>query len=209
MERVITYIDGFNLYFGLKSANLHRYFWLDLHKLSSNLLKKSQQLIRTKYFTARINGPSDKQKRQSTYIEAIAGLPDTDIYYGKYQLNPQVCRNCKFQSMVPSEKMTDVNIAVHMLVDAYQNNCDTLFLISADSDLIGPIKAIRELFPQKRIVIAFPPHRFSKELAKDAHGYFVIGHKKFAQSLLPETITKSDGFVLRCPEKWRYIDSVG
>jgi hypothetical protein len=55
----------------------------------------------------------------------------------------------------------------------------------------------------KRIVIAFPPDRFSRELANNAHGYFVIGHKKFAQSQLPETVTKRNGFVLRRPESWK------
>lgn len=185
MERVISYIDGFNLYFGLKSAKLERYLWLDLNKLSLNLLKKFQQLVQVKYFTSRITGPTDKQKCQSTYIEALEGLSNLEIYYGKYQLNPQICRNCDYKSMVLSEKMTDVNIAVQILIDAYQNNYDTALLISADSDLIGPITAVRKLFPKKRIVIAFPPDRFSRELANNASGYFVIGHKKFAQSQLP------------------------
>jgi len=27
MERVIAYIDGFNLYFGFKSAGCKRYYW--------------------------------------------------------------------------------------------------------------------------------------------------------------------------------------
>ncbi len=29
MDRVIVYIDGFNLYFGLKSKGWRRYFWLN------------------------------------------------------------------------------------------------------------------------------------------------------------------------------------
>jgi len=39
MPRAITYIDGFNLYFGLKSQGWERFLWLDVQALSRNLLK--------------------------------------------------------------------------------------------------------------------------------------------------------------------------
>ena len=55
MDRVIVYIDGFNLYFGLKSKGWRRYFWLNPQKLIENLLKPGQRLVFTKYFTARVN----------------------------------------------------------------------------------------------------------------------------------------------------------
>ncbi len=65
MDRLIAYIDGFNLYFGMKDKGWRRYYWLNLQKLCKNLLKSNQKLITTKYFTARITDPPDKQKRQS------------------------------------------------------------------------------------------------------------------------------------------------
>ena len=37
-RRVIAYIDGFNLYFGLKQSGRQRYYRLDVHKLAGNLL---------------------------------------------------------------------------------------------------------------------------------------------------------------------------
>ncbi len=33
MERVIAYIDGFNLYFGLIEAGFNKYRWLNIKKL--------------------------------------------------------------------------------------------------------------------------------------------------------------------------------
>src|SRR6266852_9467262 len=44
MARVITYIDGFNTYYGLKSKGWERYLWLDVQALSRNLLKADQTL---------------------------------------------------------------------------------------------------------------------------------------------------------------------
>jgi hypothetical protein len=202
MEKIITYIDGFNLYFGLKSKKWKRYYWLDLQKLSENLLKPNQILSKTKYFTARISSPPGKVKRQGTFIEALMTLKNLEIFYGKYQSNTHECSRCKAIFPTPNEKMTDVNIATELLSDAFQNLYDTALLVSADSDLIAPIKKVLKLFPDKRIICAFPPDRFSIELAKTATEHFTIGRKKLANSIFPDEVTKQDGFILKKPEKW-------
>lgn len=168
-----------------------------------NLLKPKQNLILTKYFTARVSFPPDKQKRQTTFIEAMETLPDFKIYYGKYQINPRECRRCHFEDLVPNEKMTDVYIAVEILTDAFQDLYDTALLISADSDLTPPLTAMKRLFPGKRIIVAFPPNRASQELKTVASGYFTIGRRTIAKSLFPLEVKKASGFVLKCPERWK------
>ena len=203
MERLIAYVDGFNLYFGLKSKGWHRYYWLNIQLLIQNLLKPEQELLRTKYFTARITSPPDKQRRQSTYIEALETLRDFQILYGKYQLNPRSCTHCGFQDKVPNEKMTDVNIAVEILKDAYQDKFDVALLVSADSDLVPPVRAVRQLFLHKRVVLASPPNRWSADLAASADKSFVISRARIARSLFPEEVKKADGYVLRCPPSWK------
>ncbi|NLL20880.1 MAG: NYN domain-containing protein [Firmicutes bacterium] len=202
MDRLIAYIDGFNLYFGMKDKGWRRYYWLNLQKLRKNLLKSNQKLITTKYFTARITDPPDKQKRQSAYIEALSLLNDFEIFLGKYQLNKWECASCHSLFDIPNEKMTDVNIAVELLTDAFQDNFDVALVISADSDLVAPIKKTKELFPSKRIIIAFPPKRHSVTLAKAADASFTIGRKKLASSLFPQKIKKPDGYIIECPERW-------
>ncbi len=54
MEKIIFYIDGFNLYFGLKTKGWKSFYWLNLEKLAQNLLLNNQSLIKVKYFTSRI-----------------------------------------------------------------------------------------------------------------------------------------------------------
>ena len=201
-ERVIGYIDGFNLYFGLKASKWQRYYWLNLQLLVANLLKPDQELVLTKYFTSRVSYPPEKQQRQSTFIEALETLDNFEIFYGKYQPNPRRCNKCGFKDYVPNEKMTDVNIAVEMMTDAFQDTFDSALLMSADSDLTAPVRSIRRLFPEKRIVLAFPPQRFSAELAKQGNAHFNIGRANVAKSLFPNEVQKSDGFVLRKPDKW-------
>ncbi|MBZ0201876.1 MAG: NYN domain-containing protein [Ignavibacteria bacterium] len=201
-ERVITYIDGFNLYFGLKSKDWRRYYWLNLAQLSKNLLKTGQELIITKYFTARISSPPSKVKRQSTFIDALMTLSDFKIFYGNYQSNFIECGRCKAIIETPNEKMTDVNIATELLSDAFKDKFDTAILISADSDLSAPISRVIEIFKDKKVICAFPPDRFSKELSKRASGYFSIGRKKFSASVFPDEIVTKDGFTLHKPASW-------
>jgi len=203
MDRVIAYVDGFNLYFGLREKGWRRFYWLNVQLLVQNLLKFNQELVMTKYFTARVIGSLDKQKRQSTFIEALETLPKFEIFYGKYQLNPRACPNCGFKDQVPNEKMTDVNIAVEMLSDAVNDKFDIALLLSADSDLVPPIRAIKNTFAQKRIVVAFPPKRESVELSNIAHACLRIGRANFARSLFPDKVKKVDGFILQRPTTWK------
>lgn len=202
MQRVISYIDGFNLYYGLKSQKWQRYLWLDVQALSQNLLKPDQTLVRTKYFTARISQPPDKVRRQNTYLEAIQTLHDVSIQFGHYLTSPRSCRNCGSTFDLAQEKMTDVNIAVAMLEDAFKDAFDTAMLISADSDLIAPLTAVRRLFPAKRVVVACPPGRYSAALCKAAHGFLKIGHGSIEKSQFPAEVRAATGFILRRPASW-------
>jgi uncharacterized LabA/DUF88 family protein len=173
-DRTAVYIDGFNLYFGMRGSGLGRYLWLDLCALSKNLLKDSQKLVAVKYFTARIARPESKRQRQNTYLDALGTLDKRvfSIAYGNYQQNPTTCSQCGQSYDVPSEKQTDVNIAVGMLTDAFQNLFDVALLVSADSDLCPVVTAIRTLYPAKRVIAMFPPSRVSKELAGTASAFF-------------------------------------
>lgn len=121
-------------------------------------MKPNQQLIQVNYFTARVRDDPDKQERQNTYLEALKEQGIT-IVYGHYQSNHVKCYRCGHIWSNPKEKMTDVNISTRLIVHAYRNLYDTALLISGDSDLIPPIRAVLDNFPEKRIVAAFPPGR--------------------------------------------------
>lgn len=205
MLRVMAYVDGFNLYFGLKQARFKRYYWLDVAALAGNLLKPGQQLAATHYFSARIrdNGRNAAdQKRQSDYLEALA-LQGVQTQFGHYLQKNRVCRSCGATWQDYEEKMTDVNVAIQVLADAFDDTFDVALVISGDSDLTTPIRRVRERFPSKRVIVAFPPGRHSSELKRHAHGYLTIGEDKLRASQLPDQIVKPDGYVLHRPAHWR------
>ena len=204
--RVVTYLDGFNLYFGLKSKNWRRYYWLDVHALGQALLKPGQKLVGTKYFTSRDSStPRDphKAQRQGTYLEALEHHPDVKVTFGHYLPKKRRCHQCGSSWQTFEEKQTDVNIAVSMLADCHADQFDMALLISADSDLTSPIREIHRLFPEKNIIVAFPPGRRSDQLRCEADGCFTIGESKFRHSQLPDPVIKPDGYALKRPTQWR------
>ena len=80
---------------------------------------------------------------------------------------------------------------------------DMALLVSADSDLTAPILAIKNLFPQKRVIAAFPPQRHSAQLQRLSHGFIQIGRANLAKSVFPDKVQKPDGFVLERPSEWK------
>jgi len=201
MERVFVYIDGFNLYFGMMEAGYDKSRWLNVAQLAQNLLKPTQEIVAVKYFTSRVSNNPNKQKRQTIYLEALEAQ-GVEIIYGHYQSNSIECNRCGHIWMDQKEKMTDVNIATHLIVDAYQDRYDMAMLISGDSDLVPPIKAVHTLFNQKRVFVSFPPKRHNQTVAAAAKGSLIIGRKKLADSQLPPVVIKRDGYTLVKPIEW-------
>jgi len=205
VERVVAYVDGFNLYFGLKHSGFKRYYWLDAAALAASLLKPGQQLVASHYFTARIrdNGHNvADRKRQNDYLEALT-LQGVQCQFGHYLEKTRECRKCHASWPDYEEKMTDVNIAIQLLLDAFDDAFDVALLISGDSDLTTPIHRVRQCFPARRVIVAFPPRRYSSELKRCASGYLSIGEDKLRANQLPDSIVKPDGFILQRPATWR------
>lgn len=135
--------------------------WLNLQRLFGTL-RPNDDLQVVKCFTALVAGPT-KQRNQLVYLAALGTLPKVDIIQGKFKKKRIRCTHpaCTmpgdrfFDSQ--EEKHTDVNIALHMLDDAYRDRCDTLVLMSGDSDLVPAVQHVRHRFPAKRIFVYVPP----------------------------------------------------
>ena len=202
MERVIAYVDGYNLYYGLREKGWKRFYWLNIQEMVKHLLKPGQILITTKYFTTIVKRPQDRHRRQAVFLEALRTLDEFTIYYGHFLVDTVSC-NCGHTHETYHEKMTDVNIAVELMTDAFQDQFDVALLVSADSDLVGPVKAVRRLFGHKRVIVAFPPSRSSKALRQVANAQIYVGRDVLAKSLFPDQVVKPDGYVLRRPMEWQ------
>ena len=78
----------------------------------------TQRLSWSEPATARISahpGDPDKHRRQAAWLEAVETLPGTSVVYGHYLRKSQRCFTCGATWESHEEKMTDVNIVVHLL----------------------------------------------------------------------------------------------
>jgi 6-hydroxy-3-succinoylpyridine 3-monooxygenase len=106
----------------------------------------------------------------------------------------------------PEEKRTDVNIAVQMLDDAYQDACDTLVLVSGDSDLVPAVARVKARFPNKKVVVYIPSrdpdHGAAYELrgSEDEHRDLPLSLLKHAQ--FPKDVPDGAGGFVTKPTEW-------
>ena len=61
--RTFVYVDGFNLYYGALKGTAFK--WLDPVALLKRILQPHHDIVKLKYFTARVSGtPADQSKPQ-------------------------------------------------------------------------------------------------------------------------------------------------
>ncbi len=195
-EKVIVYVDGFNLYRGM-TRHWKDIKWLDVYAMSRSLVKAPQEVVAVKYFTSRLRDDPPKEKRQNTYLEAIAEMGVENIY-GYYAHGKTTCQNCKCTWISYKEKMTDVKMALSIVED--MDLYDVALVISGDSDMIPSIERVSEA--NKQVVVAFPPNVHSNALKESASETFKIRRKALKNNQLPDEIVKKDGYVLRKPDEW-------
>jgi|SRR5580692_2302547 uncharacterized LabA/DUF88 family protein len=203
MNRVVAYIDGFNLYFGLKADRGRKYLWLDLQALVESLLLPDQELREIRYFTARVRDDPDGGRRQSVYLDALAShCQKVSRVEGRFQQKNRSCASCGARWTGYEEKETDVNISAALIEDAVRDVYDTALLISGDTDLRPAVASVKRLRPRKLIFVGFPPQRYSARLAQVVDAYVRIGHDKVRNAQLPPEIVTKGGITLRRPVHW-------
>ena len=211
--RTYIYIDGFNFYYGAVKDTPYK--WLDFKKLFESLLAPVHQILSIKYFTAIVTGKLDPGQpiRQKTFIRALKKfIPEISVYYGKFlshnvfkPLAYPIDENTfgkyiKFANVIKTEeKGSDVNIAVHLLNDAWLDHYDCAVIVSNDSDLAESLRLIKEQH-QKKIGLITPGKTHpSRELLKYADFTKRIRKGVLGASQLPDPIP---GTTIHKPKVW-------
>jgi hypothetical protein len=206
--RTIIYIDGFNLYYGAVRAT-PAFKWLNLERFC-RLLRPHDDIRVIRYFSALIDGPN--KPNQEAYLRALSTTPLIEIILGKFKKKTVKCavKPCtwtgnKFYG-TQEEKRTDVNIAVFMLDDAYQDLCDHFVVFSGDSDLVPALNMVRLRFPQKKITVYVPsrsPVRGAAvEIRTAAHVNRTLPLVLLSKSQFPNSVPDGAGGFITRPATW-------
>jgi uncharacterized LabA/DUF88 family protein len=193
------YIDGYNVYHGLRHKGFKRFYWLDYCALAKTFLRPAQELVHVKYFTSRATKPADSQKRQSTYLDALSATGGLTIVEGAYQHRPMKCPACNHGWKRPTEKMTDVNIATHLVADALRDLIDVIVLLCADADLVPAVRVAKE--EGKSVIVVSPRGRTSDQLVSEADAHLHVSTSKLGRCQLPDVVEAE--VPLHRPGSWR------
>jgi uncharacterized LabA/DUF88 family protein len=201
-----VYIDGFNLYYGAVKGTPYK--WLDIGALCRIMLPQ-HQIYRIRYFTALVDShPSDpdQRMRQELFLRALRTIPNLTIHYGHFlthvvsmPLAPPATGTARV--IKTEEKGSDVNLAAHLLTDAFRNDCDVSVIVSNDSDLCEPLRIAR--YELGRTVGVLSPHKHhpSVVLRKTAHFFKQIRATTQAKCQFPAALTDEAGSFTK-PARW-------
>ena len=209
--RTYIYVDGFNLFYGsLKNTN---YLWLDLKAFFSNILQPQNQILKIKYYTARVSARPDDLDAptlQDIYLRALeAHIPELTITEGHFIQKP---KNMKLVTPIAGqqyakvlnteEKGSDVNLAVHMVHDGWRNLYDCAVVCSNDGDLSEALRIVRREL-HKTVILVVPGNPNDRppsvELKRWASYIKRIKPVELAASQLPNLIP---GTTLHKPVGW-------
>jgi uncharacterized LabA/DUF88 family protein len=208
---VITnvYVDGFNLYYGCLKGTAFK--WLNLEEL---LIKSYPDAVlnRLRYFTAQVKSEaSDPSKalRQQIYLRALETLPVVTVHLGQFLvtkkrgvlIDPRIPGVRLAQVSLWEEKGSDVNIATHLVADAFRSDFERAIVVSNDSDLVEPISLVKSELGLEVNVLS--PHgrsgKPSFHLQRVASSYRAVDRSLLASSQFPPSLLDAKGRTITKP----------
>ena len=203
--RTNVYIDGFNLYYGAVKGTPFR--WLDISKFCAILLPRDT-IHRIRYYTALVRPrPHDPDQgvRQATFLRALKTIPNLTIHKGHFLshevMMPSAANPARMVKVIKTEeKGSDVNLASHLLRDAFVDDFDIAVVVSNDSDLLEPIRIVQSEF-RKPVGVLNPQKHPSMVLKKEAKFFKSIRKSALARCQFPPEL-KDAGGTFKKPADW-------
>ena len=212
LPKTRVYIDGFNFYYAaFRRGDFAVCKWLDLVRFCRSALPRNDvELVR--FFTARVDptrGRAGQRARQDAYRGALAALPRLSIHYGEFVEHAKRLQRVSRRSgesrsaevWVPEEKGSDVNLASHLLLDAFRNTFDVAVVVSNDADLLEPVRMAREELGKTVGVLRVEGGQRRCIFAGRVDFIRTVRRTHFAAAQLPTVVT-ADGGRYRKPAAW-------
>jgi uncharacterized LabA/DUF88 family protein len=165
-DRVAIFIDGSNLYHGLKN-NFHRQN-LNFSEFVTKLCN-SRQLFRTYYYNV-LQDPAkwaETYKEQQEFLDMLNKTNYLEIRLG----------GTKVAQGLPVEKGIDIMLATDLLHFGWQNFYDIAILVSGDSDFTYALRVVKNM--GKYVEVAYFENAVSKELVDIADNRHVLNETFF------------------------------
>ena len=200
MRRVFVYVDGFNLYHAINELRNDSLKWLCLRRLSESMISEREELESVKYFSAYATWIPDAHKRHRAYVAALKA-EGVKFIPGQFKKKFLKCKVCHARYQTHEEKETDVNIGIHLIRDAFEDQFDRALVITADTDIRSAVDMARSIAGTKSIDVVSPPKRMGR--SRSLKPLFEISVGKVRAARLDESYTLEGGKTIQVPSKYR------
>lgn len=164
----MVFIDGNNLYhawrthYGVGTPDIRRFIDRAVQKKPGRVLKRAY------YYIAELSSDDDPERArgQERFLVALNYIPKLTTVLGRLEKRTLrfgqggytlTCNRCgglvEGEIQTRTEKGTDINLAIDMLLHAVQRNFDVALLVSADGDLARLAEEIKRLGAQVEVVL--------------------------------------------------------
>jgi uncharacterized LabA/DUF88 family protein len=140
-KRVAIYVDGSNLYFKLRDLEIPNITYFNYKGLCDWLALK-RTIISKRYYIGVVRAKEDDARGQYLRKQQIKLFNHLSSPGQKFIVKKGYLMK---NDGVYHEKGVDVQIAVDLLVGAYEDLYDTAILISSDTDLIPAMEKVKKL----------------------------------------------------------------
>jgi hypothetical protein len=206
VNRVVYLVDGFNLYHSLLEAErrVGRYLrWLDVAGMCSSYLHAlpgRNAVAGIVFFFALPHHLESRRPgliaAELTYIDALSAT-GVEVRLGQFKRRTRTCPSCGDRIVTFEEKETDVAIGTTMAAMVCADECDTVVLVTGDTDLLPAIRVARERRGDTCLAALFPLGRFNAQLQTAVDLSWTLRAATYVTHQLPDSVMAPDGRIIR------------
>lgn len=194
LKRAALYIDGFNLYHPIKESGRNYLKWSCLWTLGTKLCQSyGLDLVKVVFCTA-VPAHLPEQRDRHNVFNAAQIARGVIVLKGHHVPEPDRGGY--------SEKQSDINVALSVMMDGIDDAYDVAFLLSADSDQVATAKFFQErLAPAGKQLVALIP--FSKTCPPAYAGLKIaaveVTDDLIEQCIMPQQVQGKTGYPVYRP----------
>lgn len=186
--RAAFYIDGFNLYHPIKEMGEPHLKWANLWKLGELICEPHEaDLVRTVFCTAVPAHIPESRDRHNTF-NAAQRAHGVEVVVGHHIHDGEKW----------NEKQSDINVALHLILDGVDDVYDIAILLSADSDQAATAKMFCARFPEKKLLGVAPPTKaVPNKVQQFCYRHFALPKLTLEKSIMGAMVIGKTGNIHR------------
>ena len=123
--------------------------------------------------------------REAVFYFSALEKTQVQVHLGQFKARTLRCPRCHGEFTRWEEKETDVAIGTRLVELVCLERCDTVVLVTGDTDLVPAMRAARRLAPAACLVVLQPHRRVNRQLMACADRALTIRAASYARHQLP------------------------